>query len=700
MMWRAVAIGVLGGVVFGAWDTGRVAVAFSSPRPSLVSLLGLALYACLCDAVAGVVFLSLVGFLLWAACRRRDRALPMAQVTGLLAGILALAAFWIGARAGQTELSYRSWGLIALCLLSGVGLGVAVRALRTRIGPIGLLSAGVALTVAVFVTACWGCWVFLSRRSPSSAKPFVGYGLVGAMAVLLAVATYRFLASVLQRPTSRAGNQRTRRGFLAGGTVAGVVGVTGALEKLLSLPIRDRQHARAGSGTPRAGSSRSSVRPNILWIILDTARADALSSYGYARQTTPALDAIAREGVLYENAYSPSGWTLPAHASMFTGTFPSRHGATMENLHIRPRLPTVAEVLASRGYRTLAYSNNGYVSRDTDVLRGFRHQRMFDYGRSPKASLFIGQAKASLHLGDYGAKETNDVTTRWMSHAARSGEPFFLFINYMDVHRFYGSTPGFARWLTDSATRRKALAVSQSPFDYAGRQGSASDEDYRMLRTLYDGDMSYLDARVGELVQHLRKEGMLDNTLLVITSDHGEEFGEHDFISHHCGLYNTLLHVPLLVRYPDRFPPATRVKRPVQLLDIFPTILDVTRLEWPGRETLQGRSLLAGPQASKTRCVLAERAVPVDWLERVAEVFDSWERPDLRQRLKSIQAGGYKYVWGSAGYHALYDLGTDPQEKENLFADLPDKAKELDSMLRQRFGADMVQEPIGPARQP
>jgi arylsulfatase A-like enzyme len=158
--------------------------------------------------------------------------------------------------------------------------------------------------------------------------------------------------------------------------------------------------------------------------------------------------------------------------------------------------------------------------------------------------------------------------------------------------------------------------------------------------------------------------------------------------------------VPLIVRYPQRVQAGTRVKRLVQTLDIFPTILDVLGLHWPGRPALQGRSLLADPQQPGTPSAVAERAMPLDWLARMARLYPFWGRSEFKQRLKSIQAGGYKYIWGSRGQHALYDIRSDPQEQNNLYAEQPEKAQELHKMLRARLGPDVAMGPRRTARQP
>ena len=183
------------------------------------------------------------------------------------------------------------------------------------------------------------------------------------------------------------------------------------------------------------------------------------------------------------------------------------------------------------------------------------------------------------------------------------------------------------------------------------------------------------------MIEHVKDLGILDNTVLIITSDHGEELGEHGLIDHAVGLYNTMLHVPLIIRYPRAFKPGERETALVQLTDIAPTIVDLLGAERP--KAFGGESLLG---QARPRSVVAERGLPIPWTDYTIERFRDWKGVSLLRRLKSIQTSDLKYVWSSDGEDELYDIRKDPQEKSNLIAAMPSKAKELRDMLADRVG--------------
>ena len=348
--------------------------------------------------------------------------------------------------------------------------------------------------------------------------------------------------------------------------------------------------SRAISNLPAAAPGS----PNILVIVVDTLRADHLSSYGYSQATSPNIDRLARSGVLFENAIAPSSWSLPSHASLVTGRAVHEHG--MGNVQPMPwlgwgtaglnGLPTLGEALQKQGYRTGAFSANRiYFTSNVGLGRGFIHfEDYFDsvgdcfvrtqFGREfarlymnrsakskfTRAFQYFGLSawldKDSEGSGDYGgiygirkrADEVNRETLRWFARDRQ--HPFFAFLNYLDVHFGYGG-----------------------PADYpkpAWDKGTTIDE--------YDAGVKYTDDFIGRLLKGLESSGLLNNTIVVITSDHGESLGDHGLSFHGAALYWELVHVPLIISYSNesffgRVPQGVRVEQPVANAAIANTIL-------------------------------------------------------------------------------------------------------------------------------
>ncbi|MHC4902587.1 MAG: sulfatase [Planctomycetota bacterium] len=299
--------------------------------------------------------------------------------------------------------------------------------------------------------------------------------------------------------------------------------------------------------------SRADV-PNVLLIVLDTTRVDRLSAYGYDRPTTPALERIAAEGLAFRRAYAASPWTLPSHASMFTGEYAAVHNATWEHQRLDERLPTLAEHLSEMGLRTAAFSRQVWLSDETGLMRGF--EDFYDlYWRSTTAlvaawRLGVDKIKERRGFEDKGAALVTDRFKGWID---RHGDrPFFAFINYVEPHAYYQPPAPFREQFL--AEERKDTPWGRAQ-NVAVQRHNAGDlvysaDDFAAFSDLYDGAVAYQDSRMGEALDHLRTRGLLDKTLLLITADHGENLGDHDLLGHEFCVYNTLLHVPLIVRLP------------------------------------------------------------------------------------------------------------------------------------------------------
>jgi arylsulfatase A-like enzyme len=309
----------------------------------------------------------------------------------------------------------------------------------------------------------------------------------------------------------------------------------------------------------------------IVLISIDTLRRDHVGAYGYPKATTPRLDSLAREGLLCEDAVSTSSWTLPAHLSLLTSADPAAHGGVDMQHGFNHRLPTLAATLKKAGFATEAITSHLYVSSVYGADDGF--DRM-DFHQDRKAT---------------------DVAVRATDVLDRVGDrPFFLFLHFYDPHWHYDPPEATRRLFTTGEYHGTITGRWQ---DFRDRtRADTSAEDLDQLRALYDGEIRYTDDEIGRVLDHLKTRGLDRGTLVVVTSDHGEEFLEHGGFEHQKTLYEEVIRIPLLVSGPGVAP--RREPLPVSLLDVMPTILAWARVD--PLAPLQGKSLLASPADRET----------------------------------------------------------------------------------------------------
>lgn len=429
--------------------------------------------------------------------------------------------------------------------------------------------------------------------------------------------------------------------------------------------------------------------PNIILIVLDTLRPDHLSCYGYPKPTSPNLDRIAAEGAVFEQAYSTAPWTLPSHASMFTGTFVSRHGLDTGQEKLAEHFVTLAEFLQRAGYFTASFSSNIWVSEFTGLARGFeyfRNAKEIPYQSVKQLSLYQKVVK-EIYLRyffkryDYGAREINGMLKEFFRRRWQPARPFFVFVNYLETHLQYRPPRKFRNLFLDEMQRRRAKHVNQNAPRFNADMVSMTDEDFEVLRALYDAEIRYVDHRLGQFISMLRDLKILDDTLLIITSDHGENLGEHGLMDHQYSLHDTLIHIPLIVRFPEAFAGGSRIDAPVQTTDFLPTVSELLDAEPDAlpSEQRQGESFLNLSTKRKERDVFAEYLNPrVEVLERLAPGGD-WSA--FNAKLRAIRTARFKFIQSSDGQDKLYDLTVDPQENNNLVAQLPAMADTLGQKL-------------------
>jgi arylsulfatase A-like enzyme len=419
-------------------------------------------------------------------------------------------------------------------------------------------------------------------------------------------------------------------------------------------------------------SRRAEARavPNAILIVLDTVRARSLSLYGYHRHTSPNLDAFATTGVVFERAMSTAPWTLPSHASMFTGRLPHELGADWLT-PLDAQHPTLAEMFAARGYITAGFTANLlYTMAGSGLSRGFA--RYVDFPITPRwiaehswlargpAALLNRTLQGRDDIRFRRADEINEAFFAWVAADRRA--PFFAFLNYADPHEPYLPPAPHDAQFGDG---------HRAPAPDAGRTWT-SDELQR-LTDAYDGEVAYLDAEIGRLLNTLQARGLLENTLVVITADHGEQLGEHGLVDHANSLYRPLLHVPLVISFPSAVPSGVRISEPVSLVNLPATILDLT--DAGGTPALPGRSLAgywqpgARPEA---HAVFAEVSRGINLPASL---------PASRGAMTSVVVGGMQYIRNGDGSEELYDFDRDVDESTNL-AGRSDSARALEQARR------------------
>jgi arylsulfatase A-like enzyme len=399
--------------------------------------------------------------------------------------------------------------------------------------------------------------------------------------------------------------------------------------------------------------------PNILLVSIDSLRADHLQCYGYERDTSPNLDALGAEGVRFETALSPTSWTLPAHLTMLTSLPPEEHGVNADNRWMRGDLVFLAEVLKEKGFHTAGFVSGPYLKRPYGFSQGFDHYDDF----SIKQTNFKGN-----HEGTTSDKLIQLVDT-WLSERVQSndGKPFFIFLHMWDVHYDYTPPPPYDSMFDPDYQG----SISWKNFEHNPAVCRTMDtRDLEHLISRYDGEIRYTDHHLGRLFQRLESLGLKDNTIVAVTSDHGDEFFDHQRKGHRKSLYEESLRVPLLIRYPERIGPGLVVREPAQLMDIAPTLLSLAGLEIPERF---GTATPKHPYA--------ERDLTPLLLERTAEgIVPSVPCfGELEDKLAGIRREKHKLILNleDPTKLELYDLESDPQEQTNLMTLNPEIAEEL-----------------------
>jgi arylsulfatase A-like enzyme len=391
---------------------------------------------------------------------------------------------------------------------------------------------------------------------------------------------------------------------------------------------------------PAAGS------PNVLLISIDTLRPDHLGSYGYGRDTSPTLDALAAAGARFTTVVSPTSWTLPAHMTLLTALPPEVHGVVDDGLRLDPSTVTLAEVLHDAGYVTAGFVSGPYLDAGYGFARGFDHYD--DYSAVRISHPATHQAHTSPAL----LAAVSGWLARRSDTAAR--RPFFLFVHMWDVHYDFNPPPPYDT-LFDPAYQGRVtgLDFETGTSVHAGMPA----RDLAHVIALYDGEIRYTDAYVGRLLDALRECAVFEDTLIVVTADHGEEFFEHGNKGHRNALYDESIRVPLIVRYPNAVRAGTVVDTQVRLMDVAPTILTLTHTTIPPSFGLDP-TLRPYTAQTLTPLLAGGHTFPL-----APPAFASLHP----HALAAIRNQDTKLILTpfSTPHEQLFDLTTDPREKIN-----------------------------------
>ena len=419
------------------------------------------------------------------------------------------------------------------------------------------------------------------------------------------------------------------------------------------------------------------VPPDIVLIVWDTCRPDRLSTYGHGRPTTPFLDEFAGDAVLFRNAHAPAPWTPPSHASLFTGLLPWRHGLTRPfgpNARVRPGLPLLAETLAKGGYETVGVFGNPILSAGTDLDAGFARTVPFYEGQPVKGS---GHDALEALEGWIGRRRAAPAVGR---------RPLFLFVNLMETHIPRAPRPEFLRPVLDPG-RPPGDLNGASLLDEGDLTRHSLGLDplppplLEAAGTLYDGACREVDDVTRRILALLETERSLDDALIAVTSDHGEALGEHGLLGHRLSVHDTVLRIPLVVRWKGHLDGGRVEDAAVRLQDLYPTVLEAAGLEAPPGTGLDARTLTESPLAPREVVAELDRSgIP---FEKLREAFPGATDEVLEPYLHSFTAvqdpvgtpGARKYVRvrreGEDGEttlvrEELHDLAEDPGELRDL----------------------------------
>ena len=415
--------------------------------------------------------------------------------------------------------------------------------------------------------------------------------------------------------------------------------------------------------------------PNVILIVMDTVRADHLSLYGYERDTSPNLNKFAENATLYTQAIAPGNMTLTSHASMFTGYSVRQHGAHDQfpgKGHAQPldsEFETLAEILSGKGYSTLAIvSNMSYLCPGYGLNQGFEYydnRSRVNFLRGAYPYVIRQEVRNLLtyifHPSTYDlvfrrAETINNHVFSLLEKKTKRNRPLFMFINYMDAHRPYMPPPPFDNFFPgkndDFVSNRYFFAMKKEIMTF---KREINEAERNHLISQYDGGIAYMDFHIGKLLEKLKDLDLYENSIIIITSDHGESFGERNLLEHGMSVYQGVIHVPLIIKSSGS-DEGKVVNEPVSLVDMMPLVLEKLGYKTP-----------AGMRSTGLNSFSTD---PSGYI--ISESYPSKYYTNLHENYRNIEtalySGKYKFISSTAGKRELFDLSVDADEKTNLYS--------------------------------
>jgi len=466
-------------------------------------------------------------------------------------------------------------------------------------------------------------------------------------------------------------------------------------------------------------------KPNIILLVLDTHRIERMSMYGYHKDTTPVLGEFSEEATVFDWGISTAPWTIPSHGSLFTGLYPTVHQTTQSFKKLPDDIPTLAELLAQNGYETVAFCNNPLVGvLDNGFRRGFnrfynysgtipdipdigdestlrRLQRQANallqkatapierqFGRSPlllklaTMPIFVPIWSRSFNFKGNTQRSLRDISDYIRYHTStHRDKPLFMFINMMETHLpYYPPSSVLDKWVPYLNKDREARSFlhkfnTESYRWMAPMLEPFNEMQERVLSDVYDAEVAYQDRQLRRVFRALKRSGQLDNTMVIVTSDHGESIGEHEFMGHAFVVYNELVRVPFFIRYPEMFPAGKRVEHNVSTRRIFHTVLEAAGIEWEAygesSKVLSLSRSVGGPENEpENELVVAEGFPPLNFINVMEMTHpDAVEQFRLRKMRRAVYKNGRKLMMVGGQPDEFFDVEADPFETQNLIDD-------------------------------
>ncbi|TVT94770.1 sulfatase [Haloferax volcanii] len=429
-------------------------------------------------------------------------------------------------------------------------------------------------------------------------------------------------------------------------------------------------------------------RPNIVFLVLDTARARSLSPYNISGAETPFLSKLAEDNLFYEQAISPAPWTLPAHVSMFTGLTPTEHQVNSWEDRLSKESTTLAGLLSDSGYQTTGFSHNMWLSNTFGLTTGFQdfneqwqliqsETNLFNtahhlqglsftekvkqissdiFSNNPLANVINAiYAKFIHNRSDHGANQTNKNIKKWLNKEWDQSKPFFLFANYLEPHIEYDPPKEYVDKYCDGVSVKDAKEIPQEPVKHILGDIQLSQDDFESLRALYKGELDYLDQKIREVFGILSDVGALENSVVIVVGDHGENLGENGLMSHMYSLHENLIRVPCIIKTPER--KDQDIEEPIQTHDLFALCLHYSRVDFSlDSVDSQLPPPFAMPRDYTVSELLAENPPENAVHRETGGEYDEEKFESLRKSRQVIRKGGLKLERVIDGQNNLYEI--------------------------------------------